>query len=140
MCRRQVTTRRFRCAARTLPCSTDSAGRRDSSAVGLLRSLRRPRAAFSLSSHDLNGQVRLGQKKSPSLETGAAKPYRCQHGKAPAQGGKAGDTRLATYHPGTSLTAIEALGKPPASCTPARFTLVARRIEWSAYPCIWAFI
>jgi len=35
------------------------------------------------------------KKMAPVVATGAGKPYRCHHGKAPAQGGKAGDNGLA---------------------------------------------
>ena len=34
------------------------------------------------------------EEKKPRHEAGAGKPYRCHHGKAPAQGGKAGDKSL----------------------------------------------
>jgi hypothetical protein len=34
------------------------------------------------------------EKNKPRHEAGAGKPYRCHHGKAPAQGGKAGNDSL----------------------------------------------
>jgi hypothetical protein len=40
-------------------------------------------------------RARRSAKKSPDRTDRGGKPYRCHHGKAPAQGGKAGNDSLA---------------------------------------------
>jgi hypothetical protein len=42
-----------------------------------------------------HGRTKRKQKERPRRKAGAAKPYRCHHAKAPAQGGKAGNDSLA---------------------------------------------